>query len=117
METIGKLITEAIRLHELQPDVVERVLDFPTGILKKIMDDEYYTNSIPVILFKNLLLSLHIPFSKAEAAMIPTFKVILEKETPESLKKKPAGYLLWENEESVMKYTKHLKELMIKEGS
>ena len=49
--------------------------------------------------------------------MIHTFEVVRAKETPESLKKKPNGYMLWECKEAVDKYTKHLKELMTKECS
>lgn len=112
IKTIGQLLTEAIRLHELNPETVEMEIGLPKGYLEKLMKDEFYTNSIPVVLFKNLILSLHIPFKSVQAAMLSTFKLVLSKETPESLKKKPQGYLLWENEESVKMYTNHLKELM-----
>ena len=47
--------------------------------------------------------------------MIPTHKVVLAKETPETINKKPHGYQLWENEESVNKYTEHLKKLISNE--
>lgn len=110
--TIGRLIREAIALHELNPDIVEKELKLPVGVVTKLMNDEIYTNSVPVVLFKNLILSLHIPLKKIEAAMLPTFKLLVSKETPESLKKKPHGYALWENEESVIKYTERLKEII-----
>lgn len=112
IKTIGQLVTEAIHLHELNPTVVGKELDFPNGVIESVMKDEFYTNSVPVVLFRNLLVSLHIPFDKVEVAMIPTFKLLLSKETKESIKKKPLGYGLWENEESVLKYTARLKELM-----
>lgn len=111
VKTIGQLITEAIIKHELNPFTIQEELNLPDGILRKLMDDEYYTNSVPVKLFRNLIVSLHIPISEIEAAMIPTFKIVLSKETPESIKKKPSGYALWENEESVIKYLNHFKQL------
>lgn len=112
VDTIGKLLTEAIHTIELDIDIFESEMGLLKGVLQKLMNDEYYTNCIPLMLFKNLILSLEIPFEKVEAAMIPTFKMIVSKETPESLKKKPHGYTLWENQESVIKYTNRLKELM-----
>jgi len=110
--TIGQLLTEAFRLNELKAEVVERELSFPVGIITKLMNDEYYTNSVPVVLFKNLIMSLHIRPSEVYKAMIPTFNAVLSKETPETIKKKPHGYQLWENKESVLKYTEHLKLLI-----
>ena len=111
-KTIGKIITEAINLHELNPETVGKTLDFPDGVITKLMSDEFYTNSVPVVLFKNLIMSLHIPFSTIEKAIIPTFNLLKSKETSETIKKKPHGYELWENKESVIKYTNRLKELM-----
>ena len=111
-KTIGQLLTESFAQNELKAEVVERKLNFPAGIITRLMNDDYYTNSVPVILFKNLILSLHIKLSDVYKAMIPTFNSVLAKETPETIKKKPAGYHLWENEESVKKYTAHLKELI-----
>jgi hypothetical protein len=110
--TVGQIITEAIRLHELNPGSVEKELDLPKDTICKLMYDEEYINNIPLLLFKNLILSLHIPFVKIEKAMLPTFQLIKSKEAQESLKKKPQGHLLWENEEAVIKYTDRLKELM-----
>jgi precorrin-6B methylase 1 len=114
-KTIGQLLTEAITLNELKAEVIERELGFPDGIITKLMIDEFYTNSVPVVLFKNLIISLHISPSDVYSAMIPTHKVVLAKETPETINKKPHGYQLWENEESVNKYTEHLKKLISNE--
>ena len=114
-KTIGQLLTEAITLNELKAEVIERELGFPDGIITKLMIDEFYTNSVPVVLFKNLILSLHIKPSEVYKAMIPTHKVVIAKETPETINKKPHGYQLWENEESVNKYTEHLKKLISNE--
>lgn len=111
-KTVGKIITEAINLHELVPETVEKVLGFPNGYIRKIMNDEIYTNSVPIILFKNLLLSLHISFCDIEPAFILTYKLLKSKETDEDLNKKPPHYMLWENEEALYKYTSRLKELM-----
>ena len=114
-KTIGQLLTEAITLNELKAEVIERELGFPDGIITKLMNDEFYTNSVPVVLLKNLILSLHIKPSDVYRAMIPTHKIVIAKETPETIKKKPHGYPLWENEESVNKYTEHLKKLISNE--
>lgn len=111
-KSIGQILTEAFTLNELKSEVVEMELGFPAGIITKLMNDEYYTNSVPVVLFKNLILSLHIRPSDVYKSMIPTFNAVLAKETPETIKKKPHGYQLWENKEAVKKYTAHLKELI-----
>lgn len=111
--TVGELITNAINLHELNPSVVERELKLPGDILTRLMNDECYINNFPVVLFKNLLVSLHIPFLQVESLMLPTFRKILSNETKDSIKKKPHGYQLWENEQSVIKYTDKLKDLMV----
>ena len=110
-KTVGKLLTEAIQLHELNPNTIEAELKFPKGIISKLMNDDYYTNSVPVVLFKNLIKSLHIPLNEIEGAMIPTFKLLLSKETPKTIREKPPSYELWENEVAVLKYTNHLKEI------
>ena len=110
--TIGKIITEAITLHELDPITLEKKLNFPIGIITKLMNDEIYVNSVPVVLFKNLLLSLHIPFTKIEPLIISTFNLIKSKETPETIMRKELGYALWENEEALSKYTNHLKTII-----
>jgi hypothetical protein len=110
--TVGKIISDAILLHELSPSVIEKELKLPNGVITELMNDNIYTNTIPVVLFKNLLLSLHIPFNIVEPAIMPTFNFLVSKETPESLKKKPMGYRIWENEYSLIKYTNRLKDLM-----
>lgn len=109
--TVGKIISNAIALHELNPDVVDKKLKLTNGTVQKLMNDEIYTNNVPIRLFCNIIISLHIPISKIEEAMLHTFRLLLSKETPESIKKKPIHYQLWENEESVIKYLTRLKEI------
>lgn len=111
--TVGRLLTDAINLHELDVNTVEKEMDLPNGILTKLMNDEFYTNSIPVVLFKNLIVSLHIPIKKVIDAMIPTFKLLQSKETPKSIKEKPMGYMLWENEDALKKYTDKLISMFV----
>ena len=114
-DTVGEILKRQMKLHELKVSVVDKEIGLLNN-LQKLMDDEFYTNSIPVLLFRNLLVSLHIRFDEIEPLMIPTFRKILSKETPDTIKKKKSGYMLWECEEAVIKYTNHLKELMSKEG-
>lgn len=110
-ETIGQILKQAIEFHELKPEFIDRELKLQ-GTLDKLINNECYTNSIPVKLFKNLIVSLHIPFTTIEKAMLPTYRLIASKETKETLNKKPSGYVLWENEGAIIKYTERLKELM-----
>jgi len=109
--TVGKLLTDAMNLHELDVDIFEKEIGLPNGIMTKLMKDEFYTNSVPVVLFKNLIISLHIPIDKVLKAIPNTFKVVASKETPESIRKKPHGYMLWENKEALKKYTDRLASL------
>lgn len=115
IETIGQLITAAIKKHELNPVIVEKELKLQTGLIDKLMNDNFYTNSVPVKLFLNLIVSLQIPIEKVSAAMLPTLNVLLSKETPKSIQAKPKNFQLWENEESVCEYTVHLKYLYNKQ--
>lgn len=116
--TVGAILTGAVKLHKLENlTFVESVIGLPEGVLLKLMNDEYYTNSVPVVTFMRLLQSLTITFSKIEPVMMPTFKLLLSKERPETIRAKPPHYQLWENEESVTKYTKRLGELMSKQIS
>jgi len=118
-ETIGKIITNAMNKHELNHIIVDRELKLH-GHLIDLMNDDCYTNTVPVVLFKNLLVSLYIPFETIEAAMLPTFKLVQsKKDSPANRKKIAVGYIkisnrLWANEESLMKYTSKLKEIMPK---
>lgn len=110
--TIGKLISDAIHLHELDPVTIDKELKL-LGTLIPLMQDKFYPNSIPIILFKNLLLSLHIPFTEAKIAMYKTLEVLKNNE-PEFDKqdyKKRQAQALWENEESLTKYIDRLEEL------
>lgn len=114
-KTIGQLLTKAITLNELKPEVIEMELEFPKGkgIITRLMLDEYYTQNVPIILFINLILSLHIKFDDVFEALMPTFRLVLSKETPETISnKKSVHYELWECEEAVEKYATRLKELL-----
>lgn len=110
-ETIGSIITDAINLFEFEPSFLGKKIGLTEGTVRKLMNNEIYTNNVPVRLFCNLVLVLHIPISKIESAMLHTFRLLVSKETPESIKKKPVHYQLWENEESVIKYLTRLKEI------
>lgn len=112
IETVGSIITSAMKLHELNTDIVEKKIGLAKGTLDKIMKDEFYTNSIPALLFKNILLSLNISFEKINTVLIPTFELVKSKETEESISKKDIHYGLWENKEALLNYAEKLKGLM-----
>ena len=111
-KTIGQLFTEAIKTNGMNIETLERQFNVTPGLIQQIMNDEFYTNSVPIIIFKNMVLLLNINKEDVYSAMIPTFRFILSKETEESIKKKDPNYMLWENEESVLKYTDRLKEIL-----
>jgi len=110
--TIGGILKEFVDKHELNPATVDKVLKLTPGTLQGLINDEIYPNKVPVVLFKNLLKSFYISFQTVEPLVIPTFRLVLSKETPESISKKRSGYKLWENEESTLKWVNKLKELM-----
>lgn len=111
-KTIGQLFTEAIKTNGMNIETLERQFNVTPGLIQQIMNDEFYTNSVPIIIFKNMVLLLNINKEDVYNAMIPTFRFILSKETEESIKKKDPNYMLWENEESVLKYTDRLREIL-----
>lgn len=91
---------------------INPIADWVNGTLQGLINDEIYPNNVPVVLFKNLLQSFYISFERVESLFIPTFRIVLSKETPESIAKKASYYKLWENEDSLSKWVEKLKELM-----
>jgi hypothetical protein len=114
ISTIGSIIREYMLQADTNEKALYEVFGIPEAIIARMVDDNIYTNCVPVGLFYEIVMALMIPFSKIEAAMIPTFQLVRSKETSRNISNKISGHQLWENEESVLKYTAHLKELMSK---
>lgn len=111
MRTIGELLKNSMEVSNLDIYTIESNIKLPHGILSNLLNDNYYTNSVPIILFRDLILFLNISIEDIKEAMIPTFRLIVSKETLLTIKNKSSNYLLWENEESVNKYSSRLEEL------
>lgn len=110
--TVGRIISQKLLLNNLKAKPIGYQSKIPIDSMRGLINDKIYTNSIPVVLFKNLLDILHIDYDAILPAMFATFKHLKATETKEDIKQKPHGYMLWENEESLTKYANHLKELM-----
>lgn len=110
--TIGELISSRIKQKGWSPDGAGELSGLAKGSIHAIMNDEVYPNSIPVLTMAQLLMMLDIWYSEIEPCFMPTFNLLKSKETLGSIKKKPRGHLLWENEESLHKYMETLKKSM-----
>jgi hypothetical protein len=104
--SFGKLITVNMLMYDKGAAWFP---EFPEDVLEQLKADSFWPNSVPIIVFKNMLRHLGIGFAEAEKAIWVTYE-ILEK-------KKPAKRLytksdLWECKEALAKYLSRLKELM-----
>lgn len=111
MDTIGKLISGSMLRN-----MVDSIPGMSEDTLMQLRQDNFYPNSIPIIIFRNMLRLLAIDIIEAEPAMYATFDILEEKKM--EWRKKQKGMLintrqdLWENKESMGKYISRLKELM-----
>ena len=114
IETVGSILKKQLATHELDWQKVADKMQIPVDVMEKVLADEYYTNSIPVVLFKDLLLSLYISFAAIKPAMYETIKLLVSKEPPfeKQDNKKRTAQALWENEEALTKYVTLLQKIM-----
>lgn len=108
----------------------------PEVVISQLMTDSLYTNNVPIMMLKDLLLYLHISFDAAEQAIRSTFRALKSRASDElfagsagtltaayrkgsflSKSSVPgttqgSGKDLFENEQVMEKYLKRLKELV-----
>jgi len=111
--TLGKLISEAATaLKYSTHDLSNETGITPTSI-KMLVEDELYTNTIPVRKLKELLEYLSIPLDEIEIPIMETFE-LMEDKVKNGKHKRTHFSILWENEESMQKYINMLKIISAK---
>lgn len=103
-ETIGELVKKKINAFKLT-----EITGIPNDVLEKFINDSYWVNSIPIIIFRKTLSTLNIDFNIAKEAIYNTLHVYPLSSTPKHLAPK-----MWECKEAVDKYINRLEQLMKK---
>lgn len=98
----GMLLSEAMREHN-----VEEIPNFSKIILKEVLADNYYPNSIPVMYLRDIIKHFKIDLHKAILGLRITFNMLLIKQPREN-----AHEFLWKNKESLQKYIDILIKLL-----
>ncbi|AUD04019.1 hypothetical protein [Spirosoma pollinicola] len=128
--TLGSVLQQAIQQQAIElPQLVSQTR-FPEGLLTKLLVDALFISNVPVVLLKNLLLRLQIPFSVAQSAIEQTLQQLRMAATQEanqsagslafrrengearSAESRQEGRSLFENDEAVAMYLHRLENLM-----
>lgn len=102
--TIGELVDMRMRAQG-----IDSIPGIPNSIMSKLVKNEYWPNSIPIILFRDMLLILSISFEEASDSIYESLESL-----PSSSTKWDTRPELWECKEAVDKYIKRLKNLLNK---
>jgi hypothetical protein len=133
--SFGQVLQQAIVNAGTTDEAITESLQFPVNVIVDLKKDTIYTNNVPIVLFKNLLVRLNISFQVAERGIRKTFDILksqislkeaefsgftpafrkgfhssresIVKTTPRS-----DGKELFENKEALDKYLERLHELM-----
>jgi hypothetical protein len=104
--TVGELVKQ-----KMEKSIVDSIPGIKDDTLTHILYDAIYPNSIPIILFRNMVRLLDISFPQVVAAMWVTFDKL-----EESKRKAPQRFDtrsdLWECKEALQKYINRLWELL-----
>lgn len=128
--TLGSVLQQAIQQQAIELPQLVNQTRFPEGLLTKLLVDALFISNVPVVLLKNLLLRLQIPFSVAQSAIEQTLQQLRIAATQEanqsagslafrrengearSAESRQEGRSLFENDEAVAMYLHRLENLM-----
>lgn len=132
--TLGQAISEKLQQLNMQPGQLAESSSLPVRVVNDLIEDNIYTNNVPIIFFKNLLKKINISFTQAEKSIRKTFELLQSKSiNPQSLQTfQPAfrkgmfggnedgpthfhrsdGKELYENKEALDNYLNRLSELL-----
>lgn len=74
--SFGGLINNALASKKITVKELSIHSKVDESVIEKLKSDSIFTSNIPVMLVKNLLVYLNIPFSLAEASIIKTFDLL-----------------------------------------
>lgn len=107
-DSLGVLLSDTCNTKEINILHLSEISGIQESVLFDLLKDRIYTNSVPIILLKNMLIQLDISFRLAEPAILKTFKIMKARGIPNH---SPYSQL-YENEDATLKYLKRLSELM-----
>ncbi len=133
--SFGQLLQQTIDGTHVTEVKLAEAANLPPAVIENLKADSMYTNNVPIVLFRNLLTFLNIPYNAAEKAIRKTFEIIQRNHSfnreatsvlipafrkgPHSSREsvsrsmtKGDGKELFENEEALQKYLSRLNELM-----
>lgn len=130
--SLGHVLADAIAETKSEESELAHRIRIPVTVLQDLLSDNIYTNNVPIVLFKNLLLALNISFENAKKGIEKTFSMLqgqtelafgYSAASPAFRRRSqhtsfvPAsshvdGRELFENKEALGKYLKRLEELM-----
>jgi hypothetical protein len=129
-ESLGQAISHQLAKMKISIEELSKNTQLPTEVVQALIQDDIYTNNVPIQLFKKLLEHLKLNISIVERSIKKTLQLLGEKTQSKDLMLQPAfrkgfsrgsssqmnrrtdGKELYENAESMEKYISRLKELM-----
>lgn len=131
-ESLGQTISHQLTKMKISIDELSKTTQLPVEVVQALIQDDIYTNNVPIQLFKKLLEHLKLNVSIVESSIKKTLQLLGEKTQAQDLTLQPAfrkgfslsrgpssqsnrktdGKELYENAESMEKYITRLKELM-----
>lgn len=135
--TFGQLLQHSIHQLGISETLIIEKTDLPVTVIKELKEDAIYTNNIPIVFLKRLLVQLNLSFSSAEQAIRKTFDSLQRqavvkinsysgfspafrkgndssRQSITDSRMKTDGKELFENEEALNKYLARLDNLMNK---
>lgn len=133
--SFGQLLQQVMGNLNITEEVVAEKSKLPVSVIVDLKNDTIYTNNVPIVFFKQLLLALNLSFKPVEEAIRKTFEMLQSQvslkssnlsgfspafrkgyyTSRESLSKNSPntdGKELFENKEALEKYLTRLNELM-----
>lgn len=130
--SLGNVLADAVAETKSEAFELSNRLRIPVTVLQDLLSDKIYTNNVPIVLFKNLLLALNISFENAKkgiektfsmlqgqtelgfgySAVNPAFRRRSQQNSVLPVSSHADGRELFENKEALDKYLKRLEELM-----
>lgn len=135
--SLGDLLHEAMGEKKISVQGLAQDLKITESVIEDLRADKIFTNNVPVVFIKNIMLALDISFKKAETAILKTFELLKSQAVIEAVNFRSMqptfrkGYYasrensawsnkmaesrdLFENEEALKKYLLRLDELINK---
>ncbi len=110
--TLGKTIKNHCEYYGYTKEEVAKEAGLSVEVIDALLLDAIYPNEIPIRLLQRALDFLSIPYDVARIGIMGTFDLMEAKKSRGEYKSEKRYAELWENKESIGKYSARLEELM-----